>query len=321
MVKIAIAGASGDLAREVIDKLAQANRHEIIALIRKDPSQFPSIPGVKWVQTSYQDEAELVKLFQGVEAVLCFFAVMNDPGNEVQKRLIDASVKAGVKRYAPAEWATGTKLENRIDIMPWYAGKLEVSRYLEALNRDKKVLEYTRFQIGLYMNYLGHPHKVSKYLTTMPTNIDFENARALLAEGSLDDQLTFTTAHDVAAVVARAIEYEGEWLPVGGVQGSRVTVEELIRIAESVRGKSFTIEWEKMEDLEAKEIKSENYICLPFPGIPEDQVEAFSKLATVSVLLGGHHGLWDVTDEWNQLLPDYKFTQVGDFIREIWKLE
>lgn len=85
--------------------------------------------------------------------------------------------------------------------------------------------------------------------------------------------------------------------------------------------KPFTIEWEKMEDLEAKELKSENYIRLPFPGIPEDQLEAFSKLATVSVLLGGHHGLWDVTDEWNQLLPDYKFTQVADFIKEIWKLK
>uniref|UniRef100_A0A8H7N1T1 NmrA-like domain-containing protein n=1 Tax=Bionectria ochroleuca TaxID=29856 RepID=A0A8H7N1T1_BIOOC len=263
MVKIAIAGASGDLAREVIDKLAESNKHEVLALIRKDPLQFPSISGVKWVQTSYEDEAELVNLFEGVETVLCFFAVLNDPGNVVQKRIIDASIKAGVKRYAPAEWATGTKLESRIDIMPWYAGKLEVSHYLEALNKDKKVLEYTRFQIGLYMNYLGHPHKVSKYLTTMPTNIDFENGRALLAEGSLDDQLTFTTAHDVAAVVARAVEYE-----------------------ESVRGKPFTIEWEKMEDLEAKELKSENYIRLPFPGIPEDQLEAFSKLATVSVLLG-----------------------------------
>jgi hypothetical protein len=58
------------------------------------------------VQTSYEDEAELVNLFEGVETVLCFFAVLNDPGNVVQKRIIDASIKAGVKRYAPAEWAT-----------------------------------------------------------------------------------------------------------------------------------------------------------------------------------------------------------------------
>lgn len=58
------------------------------------------------MQTSYGDEAELVNLFEGVETVLCFFAVLNDPGNVVQKRIIDASVKAGVKRYAPAEWAT-----------------------------------------------------------------------------------------------------------------------------------------------------------------------------------------------------------------------
>lgn len=69
------------------------------------PSELPHLPGVKWTQTSYEDKLELVQLFQGVETVLCFFVVLMDTNNATQKRIIDAAVEAGVKRYAPAEWA------------------------------------------------------------------------------------------------------------------------------------------------------------------------------------------------------------------------
>ncbi|KAK7403422.1 hypothetical protein QQX98_010788, partial [Neonectria punicea] len=123
MVKVAVVGGSSELAREVLDALIATQRHEIIALVRKDPSGFPSLPGVKWVQTTYEDKSELIRLFEGIHTVLCFITVHSDPGNETQKRVIDAAVEAGVKRYAPSEWSTGTKLESSTDVMPWYIGK------------------------------------------------------------------------------------------------------------------------------------------------------------------------------------------------------
>lgn len=58
------------------------------------------------MQTTYEDKAELVRLFKGVETVLSFSPVHLDVGNVAQKRLIDAAVEAGVKRFAPSEWAT-----------------------------------------------------------------------------------------------------------------------------------------------------------------------------------------------------------------------
>ena len=71
----------------------------------QNPALFPSQQGVTWVQTSFKDKAELVKLFEGVEVVLNFIVVNNDPGNEVSTLLVDAAVEAGVKRFAPSEWA------------------------------------------------------------------------------------------------------------------------------------------------------------------------------------------------------------------------
>lgn len=76
-----------------------------LAPIFKDTSEFPQQPNVKWVTVSYTDTAELVKAFQGVEVVLNFIVVNTDPENKIGKLIVDASVEAGVKRFAPSEWA------------------------------------------------------------------------------------------------------------------------------------------------------------------------------------------------------------------------
>ena len=120
--------------------------------------------------------------------------------------------------------------------MPWYAGKTEIRDYLRELNRDGKVLEYCLFLPGLFTNYFTHPHKSAKYFNSFQTHIDFENRRALVLEGSDDDRITLTTAQDFAAVVARAVDYEGEWPVVGGMKGTEMTVSQLLKIGEQVRG-------------------------------------------------------------------------------------
>jgi hypothetical protein len=42
----------------------------------------------------------------GVDTVLSFIVAFEDAEGTIQKNLIDASVAAGVKRFAPSEWAT-----------------------------------------------------------------------------------------------------------------------------------------------------------------------------------------------------------------------
>lgn len=71
----------------------------------QDPAQFPQQPGVTWARVSFEDKAELVEQFQGVDVVLNFIVVNNDPENTVGRLLVDAAVEAGVRRFAPSEWA------------------------------------------------------------------------------------------------------------------------------------------------------------------------------------------------------------------------
>ena len=71
----------------------------------QDPTLFPTLLGVQWAQKNYEDKSELAHLLSGVHTVLCFFLSHKDPKGVNQKRLIDAAVDAGVKRYAASEWS------------------------------------------------------------------------------------------------------------------------------------------------------------------------------------------------------------------------
>ncbi|KAK7453155.1 hypothetical protein CaCOL14_004998 [Colletotrichum acutatum] len=319
MVRVAIAGASGKLALEVVDILAAAGKHEILGLVRKDPSSLPQFQGVKYIQTSYQDEKELVEILTGVETVLSFIVAHTDPNAETSKRLIDASIKAGVKRFAPSEWATNNNLSDVIEYASWYANKLEVKKYLEDINKSKKVIEYSLFQPGAFMNYLGYPHQTTKYYQIdYATFIDFEKATAFILEGSENAEMSITTIEDIAEVAARAVDYEGEWPIVGGITGDRVTIGELIKLGEKCRGKPFQVDRLKLEDLKAGIVKTDFFPAIDFPGVPAEQKEYFRNVVVIGATISTARGTWATTDEWNKLLPDFKPTTIEEYLQKTW---
>jgi hypothetical protein len=59
------------------------------------------------MKANYEDVDQLTEVLRGVETVLSFVADMQlEAGVRAQKNLIDAAVRAGVRRFAPSEWAT-----------------------------------------------------------------------------------------------------------------------------------------------------------------------------------------------------------------------
>jgi hypothetical protein len=64
---------------------------------------------------------------------------------------------------------------------------------------------------------------------------DYSNRRALTIEGQ-ESLFTFTTINDLANIVVRAIEYDGEWPVIGGVNGNTVSDSKIIEIGTRVRG-------------------------------------------------------------------------------------
>ena len=79
------------------------------------------------------------------------------------------------------------------------------------------------------------PDGATKHLKPMEVWIDFKKRRAIIIEDA-DCYYTLTTVNDMANVVARAIEYEGEWPVVGGIHGTTLSNAELLEIGAKVRG-------------------------------------------------------------------------------------
>ncbi|CEN61260.1 hypothetical protein ASPCAL07922 [Aspergillus calidoustus] len=313
MVKIAIAGGSGNVASEIIDVLVATKKHEILIFSRKDAPAGKPVEGVTWIKPDYDSVEQLTQTLQGVHTLLSFVTEQEGAESPIQKRLITAAVQAGVKRFAPSEWATSTTQH-----LPWYAYKAEIRRYLTELNKDKKVLEYTLFQPGLFANYFTRPYKSSTYIHQIETPIDFEKRRAILVEDGDEGVITLTTVQDFAAVVARAIEYEGEWPVVSGIRGTTLSVRELIALGEKLRG-PFKIERVKASDFEAGTWETSWIPRVDHPSIPPEQVDVFSKLGVAGITLAISAGAFAVSDEWNRLLPDYEFTALEPFLRGFWE--
>jgi uncharacterized protein YbjT (DUF2867 family) len=62
-------------------------------------------PGVAWRSVNYNDKNDLAEALRGIHTVFSFVnQVVADHNNNSQRNLIDASVAAGVKRFAPSEY-------------------------------------------------------------------------------------------------------------------------------------------------------------------------------------------------------------------------
>jgi len=84
-------------------------------------------------------------------------------------------------------------------------------------------------------DYLVPQGSAAKHFKPVNLPIDFQNRRAIIL-GDNDALVTLTTVNDVANVVARAVEYEGEWPTVGGINGTTMRTSRLLEIGEKVRG-------------------------------------------------------------------------------------
>ncbi|KAH7136915.1 hypothetical protein B0J13DRAFT_640605 [Dactylonectria estremocensis] len=311
MVKIAVAGF-GEISREIIKAILAEGRHDVTVLSRQDAPRT-ILPGLSWVKVDYHDKTQLAQALRGVHTVLSFIVVMQDQGNIAQINLIDTCVAEGVKRFAPSEWSFYS-----VETFAMYHGKRDVRRYLEKLNEQNKVLEYCLFIPGVLMNYLGPPEKLGGNLSYTQLFLDFGNCRAILPAGS-DATVTFTTIEDVARVVVGALDYSGEWPVMGGIAASRTTISDILQLGEKIRGKSFAIETVKLADLDANIFTTSWNPVTLHPTIPVDQRELAGREFMRLSLLSLTDGVWNISSEWNQLLPNLKFTTLEEFLQESWR--
>src|SRR3954470_17462116 len=96
---VIIVGASGNAGPSIMDTFLNAPSFNVSVLTRAESSStFPA--RVKVFETNYT-EASLLSAFKGQDAVVSILAyrVLAE-----QRKLIDAAIKAGVRRFIPSKY-------------------------------------------------------------------------------------------------------------------------------------------------------------------------------------------------------------------------
>jgi hypothetical protein len=94
---------------------------------------------------------------------------------------------------------------------------------------------------------------------------------------------------------------------------------EFIRFIHFIPGAPFNVETLSTQDLEIEKIQSTWRPKVDHPSMPPEQTDALAGKLLSGVLLAISAGAFQMSDEWNRLLPDYQFTGADDFLSRFWQ--
>ncbi|PPJ57125.1 hypothetical protein CBER1_00565 [Cercospora berteroae] len=315
MVTVALAGATTGFGLTMLKTFLHLNKlnnnsnekHKLVILSRS-PQPDLSTQDLEVRVTDYKNHAQLVNNLKDVHTILSLIGGGSPEAlYSAQLALIKAGIEAGVKRFAPSEYA-GRGYEG-IDL---YEPKARVWDVVQ-----QSGLEYTRFECGLFMSVLatGTPKVVTEVgirdgcrsgeeealAGLRPWNFVI-NVRAGTADfaGDGETEMVLTDMRDVARFVWEALSMERKWEPVTGMRGDVTSFREIVKKLESVSGRKFLVRENAIEQLERE--------------AREDPSKAFYNQARIAMAKG-----WAlVGDEMNRAYPEVKPMSVDEFIEKWW---
>lgn len=144
---IDILQANGNLGPSVLQALDEADFTVSVLSRKGSKSTYDLHIEVHEVDESYPEE-ELVTAFRGQDAV-----VLTIPVSDIQKNkaLVDASIKAGVKRFIPSEFGSDTSSDEVVEKVPFFYPKREINKYLQS--KEDSGLTWTGIITGAFFDW------------------------------------------------------------------------------------------------------------------------------------------------------------------------
>jgi hypothetical protein len=312
MVVVALAGAMSGLGLTVLRHLASSpnptTNNNTYIILSRTPQPTWTARGLTVREVDYTSHPSLVQALEGVHTLLSFIGGSASALRDSQLALVAAAREAGVKRFAPSEFALrggGYGLE-------LYAGKREVWDAVVASG-----MEYTRFSCGIFMGLLGTgtPKPVTAVGAEEGARSGEEealgglrpwnfvvNVKAGTADfpGDGREEVVFTDTRDVARFVEAALGMEERWSEEMGMRGDVMSWREMVGVLEEVQGREFLVRENGVEEMErvAREVEGKRFYN------------------EVRVALVKGEGV--VGDELNLAFPDIKPVDVRAFARKWW---
>ncbi|KAF4857068.1 hypothetical protein CGCSCA4_v000464 [Colletotrichum siamense] len=181
----------GFLGSAILTELANAGL--TVTVLGRSESAKEGLPsGVKFATVDYSSVDDLAAALRGQDAVV---STVSKGGLLTQNTVIDASIKAGVKRYIPSDWGTfTTDPKAQRELVPVLGPMLDVQRYLAEKARTGEI-EHTIFSVGAFLDFL----------TTVPVAFDYASKTVELWDGGRH-RLSTTSVSCIGKAVAGALK-------------------------------------------------------------------------------------------------------------------
>ncbi|KAJ4859825.1 nmrA-like family domain-containing protein [Trichoderma breve] len=140
---IAIAGATGYLGPAVVKAVKEAG-FNVTVLLRESNSSKIELDGVKIAKMNYGSIDFMVDALKGQDAVV---STMNHLYYDEQKALVEAAVKAGVKRFLPSEYGLDVSIPS-VRAVPYLSAKGLIQDLLKELG-----MAYTILYTGPFLEW------------------------------------------------------------------------------------------------------------------------------------------------------------------------
>ncbi|KAI9716851.1 MAG: hypothetical protein M1828_007512 [Chrysothrix sp. TS-e1954] len=234
-MRVAIAGTGG-LAYWIAHHIQAKTGHQLVFLSRNTNPTLGH-QGFQVLVVDYNDRRSLEFALTGIDVV-----ISTVPGT-AQINLIDAAVRARVRRFASAEFEGRPSARPSRDALD--RGKAQVLQHLE---RNRSRLESTVFVCGVLYERFA-PGGMFASNIGLGSYISGEgdymiNARTMTAEvpySNGDNQLVricMTAASDVGRFIMRSLEIQ-RWPTELIMSGENMTTFDLLSLIARVRGRSF----------------------------------------------------------------------------------
>jgi uncharacterized protein YbjT (DUF2867 family) len=145
---VALAGASGNLGPAILSQLLAAN-FTVTVLTRSSSTTTPYPPTVTVRPVDYTSIDSITTALRGQDALVSTLA---SAAIDVQIRLVDAALAAGVQRFIPSEFGsdTGNRLARKLSV---YADKVKVQEYLAEKAQAHETFTYTFIYTNAFFDW------------------------------------------------------------------------------------------------------------------------------------------------------------------------
>jgi hypothetical protein len=143
---IVVVGASGSTGKIIIDGLTSTSTFNVTVLSRKESKA--TYPGNVTVRTTDFSLGDLSEALKGQEVVISALGV---EGFDQQQKLVDASVRAGIKRFLPSEFSSSSEDPVVLELFPLFEVKKNLIEYLKS--KEKDGLSWTGLATGLLFDW------------------------------------------------------------------------------------------------------------------------------------------------------------------------